>query len=190
MVAARPVVVCELLWYINSQFTKVSKSDISSVLNSFYTNDEVITAKKLLFDFVDAMKEDYIPTYTERKGVNKQRANVDDIIGLFALLDVHKVELPRYAVVDMSRIPSSIDRNADSSVVTVLISIVNDLKQQVATLVDKVEALSTRAVASGPELANSSSVTLLPSVNSDGSSGMVFIPPSTSVISKSWADQP
>ena len=80
MAAVRPVVVCELLLYINSQFTRMSKSEISSVLNSFYTNDEVITAKKLLFDFADAMKEDYIPAYTERKGVNKQRANVDDII--------------------------------------------------------------------------------------------------------------
>ena len=97
MATGRSIVVNEVLRFVNTQFTKSAKSDICAVLNSFYSSDDVLAAKKLLFDFASTMDVDYIPTYVERKGVNKQRASVDDILGLYTLLDVHKVELPCYA---------------------------------------------------------------------------------------------
>ena len=149
MATGRSVVVSEVLWFINVQFlksTKSTKSDISAVLNSFYSSEEIVTAKKSLFDFAATMDVDYLPAYVERKGVNKQRANVDDILALYTLLDAHKVELPCYAVLDLSRVPPVESKGLDSSFVAVLTGIVNDLRQQVATLVDKVELWIVRTL--------------------------------------------
>jgi hypothetical protein len=68
--------------------------------------------------------------FTEREGVNKTGATVDDLLGLYTLLDVHKVALPIYVVLDISRIlamDSKID--VDVSVVAALTTLVNDLRQ-------------------------------------------------------------
>lgn len=146
MASSRSVVVSEVLWFVNMQFSKITKSEVSAVLNSFYTNDEVLMAKKSLFDFAATMAADYLPTYVERKGANKQRANVDDILALYALLDAHKVELPCYTVLDLSRVPSMESKSSDSSLVMALTGLVDDLRHQVATLVDKVELLMDRSV--------------------------------------------
>jgi hypothetical protein len=86
--ANRSVVVSEVLWFLNSQFSKLPKNEISSIMGAFYTSDEVNAAKSLLVDFAKSMHADYIPVFTERKGVNKVRATIDDLLSLFTLLDV------------------------------------------------------------------------------------------------------
>jgi hypothetical protein len=106
LAANRSVVVSEVLWFLNSQFFKLPKNEISSIMGAFYTYDEVNAAKSLLVDFAKSMHADYIPVFTERKGVNKVRATIDDLLSLFTLLDVHKVELPCYAILDVKRIPA------------------------------------------------------------------------------------
>jgi hypothetical protein len=180
MATGRSVVVSEVLWFINVQFLKSTKSDISAVLNSFYSSEEIVTAKKSLFDFAATMDVDYLPAYVERKGVNKQRANVDDILALYTLLDAHKVELPCYAPVE--------SKGLDSPFVAVLTGIVNDLRQQVATLVDKVELLMDRSNSAATVHATTPSLTMLPTdgphVQSSNSTSEVAQP-----TPKSWAEQ-
>ena len=139
------VVVSEVLWFLNSQFSKLPKSKISGIMSSFFTFDEVSSAKCLLIDFAKSMQADYLPVFTERKGVNKVRATIDDLISLFTLLDVHKVELPCYAVLDVKRIPSTDKVDIDMSVVAALTTLVNDLRQQVSSLADKVDLLTSRS---------------------------------------------
>lgn len=151
--ANRSVVVSEVLWFLNSQFSKLPKNEISSIMGAFYTSDEVNAAKSLLVDFAKSMHADYIPVFTERKGVNKVRATIDDLLSLFTLLDVHKVELPCYAILDVKRIPaidSKID--VDLSVVANLASLVNELRQQVTSLSDKVDMLTSRSSVSAATL--------------------------------------
>ena len=77
--AKKSVVVCEVLWFINSQFSKLPKSEISSIIGTFYTPDEVTSAKSVLVEFAKSMQVDYLPVFTERKGVNKVRATIDDL---------------------------------------------------------------------------------------------------------------
>jgi hypothetical protein len=76
---------------------------------------------------------------TERKGVNKTRATLDDLLGLFTLLGVHQVELPCYVILDIRRVPAMDSKvDVDVSVVTAT-ALVNDLRQQVSALSDKVD---------------------------------------------------
>jgi len=63
------------------------KNELCSLMSTFYTFEEVAIAKSLLFDFLKSMQVDYLPVFTERKGANKLRATVDDMLGLFTLLD-------------------------------------------------------------------------------------------------------
>jgi hypothetical protein len=134
----RSIVIKEALWFLQAQFPKLKRSEISSLMSIFYTYEEVADAKCLLFDFAKAINADYVPVFTERKGVNKIRATVDDLLGLYTLLDVHKVELPIYLVLDIRRIPAMDSKiDVDVSVVAALTTLVNDLRQQVSTPSDK-----------------------------------------------------
>jgi hypothetical protein len=132
----RPL-VREVLWFLNSQFSKMTKSKLSSLMSPFCMY-EVAAAKCLLFEFAKSMKVDYLPVFTERKGTNKIRAATDDTLSLFTLHDVHKVELPCYVVMDIRRVPALDSKVAvDLSVVATSTAIVNGLRQQVSVLSDK-----------------------------------------------------
>lgn len=151
----RSIVVSEALWFLQAQFSKLSKNEISSLMSTFYTYEEVAAAKCLLFDFAKAMNADYVPVFTERKGANKTRATVDDLLGLYTLLDVHKVELPCYAVVDIRRVPAMDSKvDVDVSIVAALTALVNDLRQQVSALSDKVDTLASHPIQSAPAALN------------------------------------
>jgi hypothetical protein len=118
------------LIFISGALSKLKKSEISSLMNAFYTYKEVADAKCLLFDIVKAINADYVPVFTERKGVNKTRATVDDLLGL---LNAHKVELPIYVVLDIRHIPAMDSKiDVDVSVAAALTTLVNYLRQQVS----------------------------------------------------------
>jgi len=77
---------------------------------------------------------DYLTVFTERKGANKLRATVDDMLGLFTLLDVHKVQLPCYAIMDIRRVPALDSKvNGDLPIVATLTTMVNNLRQHVSS---------------------------------------------------------
>ena len=62
------------------------------------------------------------------------------LLSLFTLLDAHKAE---YAILDAKRIPVMDRADVDQSVVAVLTTLVNDLRQQVSALSDKVDLLTS-----------------------------------------------
>ena len=83
--------------------------------------------------------------FTEPTGTNTIRATMDDTLGLFTLLDAHKVELPCYVVMDIRRVPAIDSKvDVDLSVVAKLTAMANDLCQQVSVLSDKVDMLTCR----------------------------------------------
>ena len=67
---------------------------------------------------------------------------MDDIIGLYALLDVNKICLPQYVVLDPKHVPLSGSTNSEQAVaVSALTSLVHELKDQVAALTEKLNAV-------------------------------------------------
>ena len=57
---------------------------------------------------MEAISANILPRYTKRKGDNKVKQTVDDIFDILALADEYKLldKLPRYAAVDLDRIPT------------------------------------------------------------------------------------
>jgi hypothetical protein len=66
------LVVNEALCFLQSRCAKAAKSEIITALSDFYTYEEMLTAKKILFDFATSLKVDYAPVFTERKGANRR----------------------------------------------------------------------------------------------------------------------
>jgi hypothetical protein len=97
------------------------------------------------------------------------RATIDDLLGLFTLLDVHKVELPCYVIMDIRRVPSLDSKvDVDLSVLAAFTTLVNDLRQQVSALADKVDMLTS--CASNPVM-DSYTVPLVNTSTSEDSQG-------------------
>ena len=89
------------------------------------------------------MYADYLPMYTDRKGVNKMRATVDDLIGMYSLFDVKIIFFYRNMFfLDPKRVPTRSPANSESvRTVSALTSLVHKLKDQVAALSEKLKAV-------------------------------------------------
>lgn len=144
MAANNNAIVSEVLVYLNWRFNKAPRNDLFVKLTEFYTVEEVVVAKKALYEFATTLNADYVPSYTERKGANRQKACADDLLALFTLLDVNKVKLPLFYAADPSRLPLNNSVLNDTSALASLTSLVNDLKDQVVALSAKVSELHNR----------------------------------------------
>ena len=103
----RVLVESELLCYIQNNFSKFPKQAIAQTIVGFYTEEEVLTAKTSLFDFVSSLPEkpDGAPRQIRRQNDNRTVNDCDDLMKLFAFLDAAGVTLPIYAAVNLSRLP-------------------------------------------------------------------------------------
>jgi len=113
---AGDIVICELLCFLRKNFDKLPVSQLKPTLVSFYTEDEVINAKDIMQKAVlsavkDAGVDFDLPQLPERRGDNKGKQTVDDILKLMTIADERNLidYLPRYVAV--TRIPFV---NADS----------------------------------------------------------------------------
>ncbi len=102
-------VVNEVLCVLNNNFAKVPKSNIVTVFTEFYSEDEMVDAKKVLLEQADALitpKADELKKIKPRVGDGKLRRDVDDVLAIFTIMDNRKVVMPRFLAADTSRIPS------------------------------------------------------------------------------------
>jgi len=103
-----PVVVNELLTYVNVYRDRASAENLWKILSGFYTASEINTAKKLMVcTFAADLAE--CPLKAERRksttrGVNE--VEVDDSVGIFDYLD-HRSNLPKatFAAANLERLP-------------------------------------------------------------------------------------
>jgi hypothetical protein len=117
--AARDVVVCELLCFLRKNFDKLTVSQIKPVVVTFYQDDELVKAKDILLKATARVAKDAgieevdIPRMPKRQGDNKCKQTTDDILKLFTFADERNLvnALPRFVAEDLSRIPFI---NADS----------------------------------------------------------------------------
>jgi len=155
------------------RFSKASKNDIIASVSDFYTCDEVVLAKKALYDFATSIKADYIPPYTERKGANRLHASTENLL---TLLDANKAKLPQFFAANPIRLPSLTTTTASSNetVVAALASLVYELRDQVAALIANIDELRKQPV-----------FTTLPAPQSSSQADTVH----NEVQKSSWADQ-
>lgn len=104
------IVISEVLAYVISQLNTVDEETVCRVCVSSFTPEEIIGAKKLLFDSVPTSKRKKL-----RKGDKRTLRDIDDIIGLiketdpncipiFVARDLHKLPPITFDHVDVSRL--------------------------------------------------------------------------------------
>ena len=145
MVSWRPI-VNELLCFLYNSFAKVPKGKILVTLVSFYSDDEVVRAKEVLFDFAEGYtpKIDGLPRMkTRREGNNRRRLDCEDIFGLVELLDKRSIVVPEFHASKLHRLPSFSPTEVDS---VRMAQTVEDLKRQVKVLTDQFDEMKNLMV--------------------------------------------
>lgn len=139
MAAAREVVVSEILCFILNKFGKAPENNIKVIVTTFYNEAEIAAGKELFYQRLETKKLDGLPRLVKRKGDNRQKADVDDLLALINLADQELVllELPIFVAEDLTRIPSTKPEDLDLVV----------LARKSTATDDKVNALTTMVAA-------------------------------------------
>lgn len=211
-VMAATVIINEVLNYAVFNVKRVDKESLVAVLAKFYHEDELFTAKGLLckhvsevLSAVDAALEDppTIPGWTKlvngkgapiaRKAgdpAHRRHSEAEDLLQMLILLDVNKVELPRYVSYDLDRVPSSakaVDSASPLGLAAEFATLMSSFRSSMADMLCRVErstseALSVRLDAIEKKLAPASALhDAMPAVTET-----VSVP---DVPITSWADQ-
>ena len=102
------VIINEVLCFSIGKFTKIPAAQLKIVLCNFYNDDELSCAKDLLIHSMESVSTTPLPRYPKRKGDSKGRLIVDDIMDILTAADEGKLIdcLPRFAAVNLERVPS------------------------------------------------------------------------------------
>lgn len=160
------VILSNVLSFVNKNIKRLDKSTLLETIGKFYHEDELYSAKLELCKYVatlmpvnDADPNQAPPTidgwtkFVNSKGmpitrksgdaVQRRRQEADDVLQMVMLLDVNKVELPKFVADDLDRVPGSV-RAVDSAgtstlpEVTRLIETVNGMLSKFALTMDSV----------------------------------------------------
>jgi hypothetical protein len=128
---------------VQNYFGKFPKSSLLQTIVSFYKDDEIATAKVLLFDFVESLvtKPESLPRHVKRHGDNKRNADGDDLLKLFTALDAAKVPLPNYVAVDLMRVPTVAPGDVD---IYTLAASMENMKHQMTLVLSRLSAVEAR----------------------------------------------
>jgi len=101
------IVVNEVLCYTVGYYPKVTRTQLKAMLSCFYNDDELSLAKDTLISDIGKLNDTLLPRFPKRKGDNRVKVVVDDIVEIISIADEKKVisSLPRYAALDLMRIP-------------------------------------------------------------------------------------
>ena len=135
--------ISEVLCFIVNNFDKLTTSELKPILTSFYSAEELISAKETLVqsmhDVLRDSDEPAIPRLPKRQGDQKCKQTADDILKLFTIADERKLVdmLPRFVAADLSRVPFV---NAESINVLLLAKKFEILEQRFNSLEQTVAA--------------------------------------------------
>ena len=103
---------CELLCYVQNNYSSATKSGIVTAVSGFYSNDEISDAKIMLYDIIDKLRESgCVPPEMKNRMINrkhgdqKRRLDTQDLLALFADIDAHKIPIPVFVAANLQRIP-------------------------------------------------------------------------------------
>ena len=102
------ITINETLCFIFSQYGSVANENISVVVSSFYTEEELTKAKTVIHDACVKILGDSanVSHIIIRKGDNKLKMDADDSLGLVALLDENLDEASvTFIARDLRRVP-------------------------------------------------------------------------------------
>ena len=130
-----PLLVSELLFFVNSVYDCHPAALIRSTVITFFREDEILNVKLVLSDIVSKISGLSIQAHVKtRIGPNKARTSLDDILNIFAAADEagKRCNLPTFCAVDRKRIPILESEMSDTAA----------LQQEVSQLKQMVEAFT------------------------------------------------
>jgi len=140
----------EVLCYVQNNFAKFAHANIATCLNGFYSNDEILEAKNVLFSVADEIKPaDFEIKLRKilRRGEEavRRQADVTDLLTLWAELDAAKLIMPVFMAADLSRLPPLVMADTDLCTMNVaMFDLKNMLTSVIATqtqMAEKIQAL-------------------------------------------------
>lgn len=138
-------VVSELLCFLQNNFSSTAKDLLVNRICSFYSTEESLAAKNLLFSTADKLKQDGLVidlprNVTRRNGDAKRKADTEDLIDLWVHLDVAKANVPTFCAADLRRLPPLSFTDTD---VCGLAAMVLDMKGQLSEVQSKLVNIET-----------------------------------------------
>jgi hypothetical protein len=132
--------VSELLCYAINKFGRVPLKPLKSVINDFYSSDDIFSAKDKLVEETDILNIDkwQKPARRRKDSITRTQNEIDDIFQVIVMLDEsHNLQrLPTFVATDPDRMPSI--KLTDGDLAMVLIKL-NALSDTVAGLKDKLD---------------------------------------------------
>src|SRR2546425_8058817 len=108
--ATREIVINELLCYVSNKFkiSNPTNKQLKLVLTSFYTEDEIIRARDLLYESAGKVWSDIPRKINRTRSDNRVKLLVDDIVEYMTKLDEGLLLelLPVYVACAIDRIPN------------------------------------------------------------------------------------
>jgi hypothetical protein len=145
MADIRRLVVSDLLCYAINKFGRVSSKPLKSVINDFYSADEICAAKDILIEEVDQLNLDKWskPARRRKDSITRTQNEIDDIFNIIVMLDdaISMNRLPTFVSTDPDRMPSIKLTDGD---LACLMMKVNSLEQNVIKIRDDITNLPTK----------------------------------------------
>lgn len=107
---AASIVICEPLCYISCKFGKLSNVRLSSILNDFYSSENISEAKKLLVTSIDSLGiETWVKPRNRIQNENKSKIEITDILNAYAFADENMLlnKLPKFVAANVDNLPTT-----------------------------------------------------------------------------------
>ena len=109
--AARRLVVSELLCYLLYNYDKSSPNDLKRILVDFYTQPDIQEAKELLLGDANSLKmPEKLPRFARRSGVDNKGMAANDVDDIFTLIEILiqrdvLTKMPVYVILNPTDVP-------------------------------------------------------------------------------------
>lgn len=136
--SVRSIVVDEVLCYFISSYFKGTVDMLKAVAVSFYSADDLSTAKATLQKYAESIGIDGLPRLKKRTGPNKVKAEADDIVAILQMVDEQKLIdcLPVFVAANVDRLPTT---PVDSMDVVILAKKFHQLERDINIRLEQLE---------------------------------------------------
>ena len=128
----------DLLYFLDFKRKGTAVNDVVLICESFYALDEIVCAKKELFDLIGNRHNEL--QYKARRGDNPSKAHLEDMINAMNKCDNSKISLPTF----LSSNPLKVPQNNDGSVtLNQIMFMLATMRKEIDNLNQKHDAKST-----------------------------------------------
>jgi len=145
--AVSTIIVNEVLNFLKNSYVTSTCGQLKPVLISFYNEEELPNAKNILYKSLSDADVGDLPRLITRKGDQKIKMIVDDLLELFVIVDERKLlsKLPRFVADNLARIPTVCQDNLNSVALARKMELLENRVAMLAELESRVQQLEHRA---------------------------------------------